>query len=144
MGCSDFVLFPMGQHFHSIISHPGFHFTLLLLHLDHSKTTTWWSWVYEKLKSHGSRNIFSNLTINGLGCRVFIGQYTVAMVRWVVDREYTSAATSEDVFNMEVFHIERGWIITNTLVSKSLVYQNNLVRHIFCSLHFYIKLSRPI
>ena len=33
-------------------------------------------------------------------------------------RDYTSTATAEDVFKIDVFHIYRGWIIANTLVSK--------------------------
>ena len=56
--CFHFIQFPMGQHCHNLVSHPAFHLAIILLHLDNSQNTPWWSWAYEKVNSHGSWNIF--------------------------------------------------------------------------------------
>ena len=143
--CFHFVQFKMRKHFHKIVSHPAFHFALLLLYLDHYQTTPWWYGAYEKVKSHVFKNIFGcgDTTINSLG-GVVIGQDTAATAWWIFGRDYMTTATVAAVVKMSDFRIERGWIIITIHVSKRQVSHKHSGCHVFFSLHLFIKWIRPI
>ena len=68
----------MGQNYHNIVSNPYFYTPLILLHLHQFQKTPLWYWDYEKVKSHGSKIILINITINGIGCWIVRGYYKAA------------------------------------------------------------------
>ena len=104
--CFHFIQFPMGQHCHNLVSHPAFHLAIILLHLDNSQNTPWWSWAYEKVNSHGSWNIFCHPKINSLRFWVFRGQGMAATACWIFGQEYTASAAATTFQNCRFMHWE--------------------------------------
>ena len=114
------VVFPVLPYLQwdKIVSISDFHLSLLFLRLNHAQSTPWWSSEDEKFKIHSSLNLFIHPKINVPRCWVVRGQYTVATVWLIIVGYYMSMVTKQDAFKMDVFHIARGCIITNILVSK--------------------------
>ena len=140
-----FSQFPMRQHWQNTVSHPEFHISLPLLHLDHTNPYTGWHWKDDKVDINGYWNIFGcrDTSINGIegseavegvdrghgarSCRgicTLVVRWKETMVNawWIVGRDYMVLATAEDIIKPSVSHIEKGLIITNTPVSTHWVF----------------------